>query len=168
MNSGGGQNIPQVPEYSVLPMRTFLGRDKVDGDPVPAAGSIHRNFGVRAFVIDDINKKLYISDSRYKMIIRSNLDGSGIKIIDNAPFDGEGGDTEALFVTGMAVDEKYMYWAYRGPQPPAGTDPEEYYLANPRHRSGIKRVSLTEETPVVEYFITGVEAYGIAIDPTAR
>jgi hypothetical protein len=146
----------------------ILGRDKVDGDAVPAAGSIHRNFGVRAFVIDDINKKLYFSDSRYKMIIRSNLDGSGIKIIDNSPFDGEGGDTEAIFVTGMAVDDKYMYWAYRGPQPPAGTDPEVYYLANPRHRSGIKRISLTEETPVVEYFITGVEAYGIAIDSMAR
>ena len=68
----------------------------------------------------------------------------------------------------MAVDDKYLYWAYRGPQPPAGADPETYYAANPLHRSGIKRISLTEETPVVEYFISGVEAYGIAIDPTPR
>lgn len=146
----------------------ILGRNKVDGDPVPSGGVIHSNFGVRSFVIDEVNKKLYFADSRYKMIIRSNLDGSGIKIIDNAPFDGEGGDTEAIFVTGMAVDDKYLYWAYRGPQPPAGTDPEVYYAANPRNRSGIKRIRLSDENPVVEYFITGVEAYGIAIDQMPR
>ncbi len=146
----------------------ILGRAKVDGDPVPAAGVIHTSFGVRSFVIDDINKKLYFADSRYKMIIRSNLDGSGIRIIDNAPYDGEGGDVEAIFVTGMAVDENYLYWAYRGPQPPAGTDPEAYYQANPRHRSGIKRIKLTDDVPVVEYFIQGVEAYGIAIDQKPR
>lgn len=146
----------------------ILGRDKVDGDPVPAAGSIHRNFGIRAFVIDDIHQKLYFADSRYKMIISSNLDGSGIKVVDNSPFDGEGGDTEALFVTGMAVDGEYMYWAYRGPQPPSGVDPEDYYQANPLHRSGIKRIKLGEDSPVVEYFIEGVEAYGIAVDQTAR
>ncbi|HNZ69219.1 MAG: PKD domain-containing protein [Bacteroidota bacterium] len=145
-----------------------LNRAKVDGDPVPSAGAIHQSFGIRSFVIDDLNKKLYFSDSRYKMIMRSNLDGTGIKIIDRSPFDGEGGDSEALHVTGMAVDDKYLYWAYRGPQPPAGADPETYYAANPLHRSGIKRISLTEETPVVEYFISGVEAYGIAIDPTPR
>jgi PKD repeat protein len=146
----------------------ILGRDKVDGDPVPAAGSIHRNFGVRSFVIDEINQKLYFADSRYKMILSSNLDGTGIKVIDNSPFDGEGGDTEALFVTGMAVDNEYLYWAYRGPQPPAGTDPEVYYQANPLRRSGIKRIKLGTDTPVVEYFIPGVEAYGIAIDKMAR
>lgn len=146
----------------------ILGRDKVDGDPVPAAGSILQNFGIRSFVIDEVNEKLYFADSRYKMIIRSNLDGSGLKVIDNSPFDGEGGVTEALFVTGMATDGEYMYWAYRGPQPPEGTDPEAYYQANPLHRSGIKRIRLTEEEPVVEYFIEGVEAYGIAIDQTLR
>ncbi len=145
-----------------------LGRAKVDGDLAPAAGAIHSSFGVRAFVIDDANKKLYLSDMRYKMIIRSNLDGTGIKIIDRSPFDGEGGDSEALHVTGMAIDGNYLYWAYRGPQPPAGTDPEAYYQANPLHRPGIKRISLTAETPVVEYFITGVEAYGIAVDPAER
>jgi PKD repeat protein len=146
----------------------ILGREKVDGDPVPAAGSILRNFGIRSFVIDEINQKLYFADSRYKMVIQSNLDGSGLKVIDNSPFDGEGGDTEALFVTGMAVDEEYLYWAYRGPQPPAGTDPEDYYQANPLHRSGIKRIKLNEENPVIEYFIEGVEAYGIAIDHALR
>lgn len=146
----------------------ILGRDKVDGDPVPGAGSILRNYGVRSFVIDDANQNIYIADSRNKAIIRSNLDGTGLKIIEVAPADGEGGDSEPLYVTGMAVDEEYMYWAYRGPQPPAGTDPEVYYQANPRHRSGIKRVRLDEESPVVEYFIEGVEAYGITIDQTLR
>ncbi len=141
-----------------------LGRAKIDGDAVPTAGSVQASFGIRAFVIDDLNQKLYFSDMRYKMIIQSNLDGTGVKIIDRSPFDGEGGDSEGLFVTGMAVDGKYLYWAYRGPQPPAGTDPETYYQANPLHRSGIKRVSLTAETPVVEYFLPGVEAYGIAVD----
>lgn len=145
-----------------------LGRAKVDGDPAPAAGAIHQSFGVRAFVIDDLHKKLYLSDSRYKMIISSNLDGTGIKIIDRSPFDGEGGDSEGLFVTGMALDEEYLYWAYRGPQVPAGIDPEEYYAANPLHRSGIKRIRLADESPQVEYFISGVEAYGLAIDQTPR
>lgn len=146
----------------------ILGRDRVDGDPVPAAGVIHQSFGVRCFVIDDANQKLYLADSRYKVIVQSNLDGSGVKVIDNSPFDGEGGATEAIFVTGMAIDGEYLYWAYRGPQPPAGNDPEEYYQANPRHRSGIKRIKLTDANPVVEYFIEGVEAYGIAIDQMAR
>ena len=68
----------------------------------------------------------------------------------------------------MAVDGEYLYWAYRGPQPPSGTDPEEYYQANPLHRSGIKRIKLNEEKPVIEYFIAGVEAYGIAINQTPR
>jgi hypothetical protein len=68
----------------------------------------------------------------------------------------------------MALDGEYLYWAYRGPQPPSGSDPEEYYQANPLHRSGIKRIKLTDEVPVVEYFIEGVEAYGIAIDQMAR
>lgn len=146
----------------------ILGRDRVEGDPIPAAGAIHTGFGVRSFVIDDANQKLYLADSRYRVIVRSNLDGSGVKAIDNSPFDGEGGATEGIFVTGMAIDGDYLYWAYRGPQPPAGTDPEEYYQANPRHRSGIKRIKLTDAEPVVEYFIEGVEAYGIAIDRTAR
>lgn len=145
-----------------------LGRAKVDGDLLPAAGAIHQSFGVRGFVIDDLHKKLYFADSRYKMIVRSNLDGTAIKVIDRSPFDGEGGDSEGLYVTGMAVDEEYMYWAYRGPQVPAGMDPEEYYAANPLHRSGIKRIKLTDETPVVEYFLPGVEAYGIAIDRQPR
>lgn len=146
----------------------ILGRAKVDGDPVPEAGSILRNFGIRCFVIDDVNQKIYFADSRYKMIIKSNLDGSGIEIIDNSPFDGEGGETEAIFVTGMAIEGDYLYWAYRGPQPPSGTDPEEYYQANPLHRSGIKRINLTDENSEIEYFIQDVEAYGIAIDHTAR
>ncbi len=146
----------------------ILGRDKVDGDPVPGAGSVLRNFGIRSFVIDEVNQKVYFADSRYKMVIQSDLDGSGLKVIDNSPFDGEGGDTEALFVTGMAIDGEYVYWAYRGPQPPAGSDPEEYYQANPLHRSGIKRIKLNEEEPVIEYFIQGVEAYGIAVDQTLR
>ncbi len=146
----------------------ILGRDKVDGDPVPEAGSILKNFGIRSFVIDEVNENLYFADNRYKMIIRSNLDGDELKVIDNSPFDGEGGDTEAIFVTGMAIDGEYLYWAYRGPQPPAGTDPEEYYQANPLHRSGIKRIKLNEEEPVIEYFIEGVEAYGIAIDQMLR
>jgi PKD repeat protein len=146
----------------------ILGRAKVDGDPVPEAGSILRNFGIRCFVIDDANQKIYFADNRYKMIIKSNLDGSGIEIVDNSPFDGEGGETEGLFVTGMAIEGDYLYWAYRGPQPPSGTDPEEYYQANPLHRSGIKRINLADENSEIEYFIKDVEAYGIAIDHTAR
>ncbi|SHE33692.1 PKD domain-containing protein [Mariniphaga anaerophila] len=146
----------------------ILGRPKEDGDPVPAGGAIHQSFGIRSFVIDDANQRLYFADSRYKMVISSNLDGSGIKVVDNSPFDGEGGTSEPLFITGMAIDGEYVYWAYRGPQPPEGTDPEEYYQANPLHRSGIKRAKLGEDTPVVEYFIEGVEAYGIAIDKMAK
>lgn len=146
----------------------ILGRDRVDGDPVPAAGRILGNFRIRSFVIDEMNQKIYFADNATKFIFRSNIDGTGLTVIDRAPFDGEGGVTEPLFVTGMATDGEYLYWAYRGPQPPAGTDPEVYYQVNPTHRSGIKRIKLTDEVPVIEYFIEGVEAYGIAIDQTPR
>jgi PKD repeat protein len=153
----------------------ILSRDRVEGDPIPAAGALFVNLRkVRCFVIDPVNQKLYYSTNDDFRLRRCNVsDGTGTRTIDLAPFDGEGGVSEGLYITGMAIDVApdgtgYLYYAYRGPQVPAGTDPEEYYAANPLHRSGIKRVSLTADIPVVEYFIKDVEAYGIAIDNTLR
>ncbi len=152
----------------------ILGRARKDGDPLPASGALFVNQRkVRGMVIDEVNQKLYISTQDDWRIRRYNIDGTGVRTLEAAPFDGEGGTSEGLFVTGMAVDvapdgSGYMYWAYRGPAVPAGVDKEEYYAANPTHRSGIKRVKLNEENPVVEYFIKDVEVYGLAIDKMLR
>ncbi len=152
----------------------ILGRARKDGDPLPASGALFVNQRkVRGMVIDEVNQKLYISTQDDWRIRRYNIDGTGVRTLEAAPFDGEGGTSEGLFVTGMAVDvapdgSGYMYWAYRGPAVPAGVDKEAYYAANPTHRSGIKRVKLNEETPVVEYFIKDVEVYGLAIDKMLR
>lgn len=152
----------------------ILGRNRIEGDPIPASGSLFVNQRkIRGMVIDEVNLKLYISTQDDWRIRRYNLDGTGVRTMEIAAFDGEGGTTEGLFVTGMAVDvapdgSGYLYWAYRGPAVPEGVDPEEYYTANPSHRSGIKRIKLNEDVPVVEYFIKDVEVYGIAVDNTAR
>ncbi len=150
----------------------ILGRDRVDTDPVPAAGRILSNRQIRGMVMDEQNQVLYYADQsgfrirQYNLADESDRTIMNYRSIDNT--DGEGG-TEALFVTGMAIDGDYLYWAYRGPKVPEGVDPEVFYLENPLYRSGIKRVPLADPVSTnIEYYIKGVEAYGIAIDQTQR
>lgn len=150
----------------------ILGRDRVDSDPVPAAGRILSSRQIRGMVLDEQNQVLYYADQAAFRIRRYTLADQSDRTImnygskDNT--DGEGG-TEALFVSGMAIDGEYLYWAYRGPKVPEGVDPETFYTENPMYRSGIKRVPLADPVSTnIEYFIKGVEAYGIAIDQTQR
>lgn len=149
----------------------ILATDRKEGDPVPAAGTLLVNVRkIRCFVIDEVNEILYYSTNDDYRIRRCRLDGSGTKTIDMNPMDTEGG-VEGLSVTGMAIDGEYMYYAFRGAPVPEGQDPEAYYAANPLAKSGIKRVKLSAnpgDTPIVEYFIEGVEAYGLAIDNQLR
>ncbi|WP_430809790.1 MULTISPECIES: PKD domain-containing protein [unclassified Carboxylicivirga] len=138
-------------------------------------GAIAISSSIRGMAIDKVNGKIYYSNAKegdYKLF-KSNLDGTDEVVVDASPGDGEGAGTEKLYITGIAVDvdeqgNGYVYWAYRGPEVPAGVNPEEYYNQNPLHKSGIKRISLTDATAKVEYFVEGVEAYGIAIDNTKR
>ncbi len=145
----------------------ILGRAKEDTDPVPAAGQFFATgtFKVRGMVIDEVNRHVYIADQGYKMILKFGLDDGVLKSAVDRPRtdDGEGGEAEGLFVTGMALDvdaggNGYLYWAYRGP---ADT-------ADPTLKSGIKRIKLNDPTATPEYYIQGVNVYGIAIDNTLR
>lgn len=142
-------------------------------DDLPADGILANNFGVRGMAIDEVNKMVYFSDARYKMICRCDFNGGNFKVIDNSPADTEGGESELLFITGIAIDvdengDGHVYWGYRGPDVPEGENPEDYYAANPLHKSGIKRYSLNDAGAQVEYFLEGVSVYGLAIDNTLR
>lgn len=135
--------------------------DKLPSDP--GEGVILYDYSVRAFVIDDVNQKIYFSSNVTNPgMYVCNIDGSDVTIIDDSPFDSEGGDNEKVGITGIALDYEtgYVYWAYRGP---ADADVD----ANPLQKPGIKRYKL-DGTGEVEYLIEGVEAYGLAIDPNKR
>ncbi len=145
----------------------ILGRPKVDTDPLPAAGTFFASgsYKVRGMAIDEVNRHLYVAEQSLKMILKFDLDtGELLAAVDRPRTDsGEGGEAELLFVTGMAIDvdasgNGYLYWAYRGP---AGNE-------DPNLKSGIKRYKLNDPAAQPEYFIEGVEAYGIAIDQSMR
>lgn len=102
-------------------------------------------------------------------------------LIDGAPVLYEGNATnEHVGVSQLAIDEKgeYMYWCYRSPETQEEADKtqtqdyanqskgryywaEEFNAENPLHHSGIKRIKLGEENPVVEMVVPGVTGYGI-------
>ncbi|GAA4839403.1 hypothetical protein [Algivirga pacifica] len=140
-----------------------------DGDigvttALPAAGGLLQGHTVKAFAVDKVNGKVYFStnkanDAASVKFYRANLDGSDEELIDDAPFDAEGGTNEAIGITGIAVDPNsgYVYWAYRAAAVAEGEE------AIP---SGIKRFKLDGELgkDEVEMYIEGIEAYGIAID----
>ncbi len=145
----------------------ILGRAKEDTDPVPAAGQFFASgtYKVRGMVIDEVNGHVYVADQGRKAILKFDINsGERLAIVDLPKVDsGEGGEAELLFVTGMAIDvdaggNGYLYWAYRGP-----ADNED-----PNLKSGIKRYKLNDPAAQAEYFIEGVEAYGIAIDQSMR
>jgi len=67
-------------------------------------------------------------------------------------------------VAQITSDGEYIYWGYIAPADDADAisnsialDPE-----NPLHKSGIKCVKADAETPVVQFAVEGVKAYGIA------
>lgn len=98
------------------------------------------------------------------------------ELIDGAPVKYEGNATnEHIGISQLAFDAKgeYMYWCYRAPSEAevAGYDftgnnepykwAEEFDPTNPLHQSGIKRIKLGEENPVVEMVAPGVTGYGV-------
>lgn len=98
------------------------------------------------------------------------------ELIDGAPVKFEGNDTnEHVGISQLAFDAngEYMYWCYRAPtaEEVAACDftgkgesykwAEDFDPSNPMHQSGIKRIKLGEENPVVEMVAPGVTGYGI-------
>lgn len=164
---GSGRGIYRFMETDILTANAST--------PIPSLGVILSNFAVHAFVIDQINRKIYFSatgpDDKAGFWM-ANINGSNPMLIDNAPM-----DDPALYITGIAVDNSTnkVYWAYRSPETlnkpsPSGTW-AQYYENNPTHRTGIKQATLAvlnARPGQVEYFSLGVEAYGIAIDNVKR
>lgn len=102
------------------------------------------------------------------------------QLIDGSPVKYEGNATnEHVGISQLCFDAagEYMYWCYRAPSPEEaaineGQDyntqnsgrywwAEAYDENNPLHHSGIKRIKLGEENPVVEMVIPDVTGYGI-------
>lgn len=129
----------------------------------PGEDAILFDYTVRAFVIDGINQKIYFSSNKVNPgFYVANMDGSDVTLIDDSPFDSEGGVDEAVSITGVSIDYEtgYVYWAYRGPF-------DADIVENPLQNSGIKKFKL-DGTGEVEYLVEGILAYGIAIDPNKR
>lgn len=166
---GSGRGIYRFMETDILSAAA------TGSSPVPTLGVILSDFAVHAFVIDQINRKIYFSatgpENKAGFWV-ANINGSSPMLIDNAPI-----DDASLYITGIAVDNSTnkVYWAYRSPETlgkpsPSGTW-AEYYTKNPTHRTGIKQATLSvlnARPGNVEYFSLGVEAYGIAIDNVRR
>jgi PKD repeat protein len=140
---------------------------------VPSEGVILTDYGVRAFAFDMVNQRIYFCANHASGTATqlgffvADMDGSNPVQIDGSPYDGEGGDAERVYITGIAVDNEsgYVYWAYRGPATVGGQPVD--YETYPLYRSGIKRFKL-DGTGQVEYFIPDVQAYGLTIDHTKR
>lgn len=137
----------------------------VEGDinspDTPEAGAIMTSHKVRGMAVDEINGHVYVADQSLKMILQFDMEGTLLAAVDRPQTDdGEGGEAESLFVTGMVLDQDengdgYLYWAYRNTP---GEEPA----------SGIKRFKLNDPAAEAEYFIEGVQAYGVAVDNTLR
>lgn len=101
-------------------------------------------------------------------------------LIDGSPVKYEGsGTNEHVGISQFSPDEKgeYLYWCYRAPTESEAIANEaqsfddmskgkywwadRYDASNPLHQSGIKRIKLGEEKPVVEMVAPGVEGYGV-------
>jgi len=133
-------------------------------EPAPESGSLLTSFAIRGIAVDEVNGHIYAASQAHKVIFCFDMDGNFVKIVDAlGADDGVGGQSENVFVSGMTIDvdengDGYLYYAYRGP---AGSDV-------PTQKSGIKRYKLNDDAAAPEFFIEGVEAYGIAIDHQLR
>lgn len=139
--------------------------------PVPTAGVILADYAVRAFTIDELNRKIYFSVTAPADKIGfwvADLNGRNAKRIDDAPM-----DNELLYITGIMVDNESnrVYWAYRSPEtlnmPAPSGSWTEWYKSHPTHRTGVKMATLANDyksTGPIQYFAPEVAAYGIALD----
>ncbi len=97
----------------------------------------------------------------------TELTFSDCELIDNSPVAKENGAQDSGEVPNVAQitsDGENIYWSYIAPETDADAlnrciplDPE-----NPLHKSGIKCIKADAETPVVQFAVEGVKAYGIA------
>ena len=133
-------------------------------EPAPEAGAILGTFTIRGMVIDEVNQRLYVASQSHKVLFCFDLEGNFIKIVEAFGADDDPPTSnENIFISGMAVDvdengEGYLYYAYRGPE---GSE-------DPKLQSGIKRYKLNDDSATPEFYIEGVEAYGLAIDQVAK
>lgn len=133
----------------------------------PQSGTILADFAVRAFAIDNMNQKIYFSvtaPADKTGLWVANLSGTNPVRIDDAPM-----DAPSEYITGIVVDNvtNKVYWAYRAPVQLSA----DYFIEHPNHRSGVKSVRLAKSNSVykdIEYFVSDVEVYGIAIDEVLK
>ena len=100
------------------------------------------------------------------------------ELVDGSPVRYEGsGANEHVGISQLSIDDngEYMYWCYRAPTQAdvdaqsnfdyqsGGRYPwaEAYDETNPLHKSGIKRIKLSDPEPKVEMVVEGVEGYGV-------
>lgn len=137
-----------------------------------------------AFYIDEKNDHMYIyivtaTDGtkaglyRFKYSdILANPDPASLSelnpvLVDGSPIklEGAAGSQETAITQLSPSADGYLYWCYIAPANAeasvVGTPATEFDANNPLHQSGIKRIKLGEETPVVEMQVAGVEGYGI-------
>ncbi len=143
----------------------FMEDDINKFDAVPEEGAILGAYGVRAFKVNDDNGKVYFSSNVQNVgFYVCDTDGSNIELIDDSPLI-DPADNEAIYITDIEIDNEsgYVYWSYRG----SPDNTEEDIEANPLLESGVKRYKL-DGSGEVEYFIQGVEVYGLALDDAKR
>lgn len=141
----------------------------------PTAGAILTDFAIRAFEIDELNRKIYFSATApagKEGLWVSDINGYNAKRIDDAPV-----DSPELYISGIVVDNtsNRVYWAYRSPETlgkpaPSGTW-ASWYETHPTHRTGVKMATLANEFKSpgpIAYFAPGVSAFGIALDNTRK
>jgi len=132
----------------------------------PAAGEFFASIDetvrrIRGMVIDEVNEQIFVAVQDAKYILQYDLNTGERTAIDlPRTDDSDEGDSESLFVTDFALDvdengDGYVYWAYRNTP---GEEPA----------TGIKRYKLNDPGAEPEYYLEGVEAYGLAIDNTLR
>ena len=113
-----------------------------------------------AMFLDEKNDYIYIFNTNYnyhgvyRMHISTIRNGGDTRfpnaweLIDNSPASPENNTScEGVYVRQFTSDGDYVYWAYIA-------------AAGSGNKSGIKRVNATG-TPIVEYVVEDVEAYGI-------
>lgn len=136
-----------------------------------------------AFYIDEANKHFYIylcagngiSAGLYRIDLETllaNPDPSDFAslnpvLVDGSPIklEGAAGSQETAITQLAPSEDGYLYWCYIAPEDASksvvGNPAVAFDETNPLHKSGIKRIKLGEETPVVEMHKEGVLGYGI-------
>lgn len=131
---------------------------------------------LRSFAVDTKNGKLYFAvnfagGGLDKGLYQSNLDGTGIVLIDNlAGFSEQGGVNEQTYVTDMALDTSpddgsagYLYYGFRHALDVSATGA----VVGDGSNSGIKRFPL-DGSGSADFLVKGFIPYGVGIDHVRR